>query len=117
MIKHGTASGYTYWNCRCESCHAAFLTYCRDYRIRRQYADDVDEIAVERAARGDRSISLTRAEVRQVFLYLNSHGYSVAQIADRMGISRRTVHRWRLGWVKGPYARRSTVPNSKREAA
>jgi hypothetical protein len=77
-----------------------------------QALSDVDEIAVERACRGDRTIPLTRAEMAAAFTWLDSHGYSAAQIAERLGVQQRTVERWRSGENQPKWAghRRARVP-------
>lgn len=54
----------------------------------------IDEIAVERAVHGDR-VRLTRAEVSEVVRRLTGMGYSVREIAERLGVSGRTVVRKR----------------------
>ncbi len=59
--------------------------------------DDVDEVAVERACQGDRTVRLNAAEHHAAFRYLTSRGLSVSQIAARLGVSDRTVKRWRTG--------------------
>lgn len=58
---------------------------------------DVDEIAVERALYGDRRIVLNRVEMRAAFEHLNDRGYSLRGIAELLGVSPRTVSRWRRG--------------------
>lgn len=64
----------------------------------------VDEIAVERAARGDRSVSLSRLEMWEAFARLDAHGYSHRRIAAILGVSDRSVLRWRSG-VNRPVSR------------
>lgn len=54
----------------------------------------IDEIAVERACYGD-VVYLRPAERREATARLTDRGYSSAAIAERLRISRRSVHRWR----------------------
>lgn len=94
MIPHGSVSGYAHWGCREECCSVPHREYRRLLR-QRGAPDYVDEIAVERACRGDRSIPLNRAEMAAAFAYLDAHGYSHRRIADVLGVTDRTVCRWR----------------------
>jgi lambda repressor-like predicted transcriptional regulator len=55
---------------------------------------DIDEIAVERAMGGDH-VRLTRVERDEAVRRLTSKGYSVRQIAERLGTTTRTVMRRR----------------------
>lgn len=57
--------------------------------------DDVDEVAVQRAAQGDRTVKLTPPERREAIRLLHSQGLSDNAIADRIGAVGRTVHRIR----------------------
>ena len=70
---------------------------------------DVDEVAVERACRGDRTVTLNRAEVLEAFQWMDAHGYSSRQIAARLGVTRRTVERWRAGFSSLPKTRPGMV--------
>lgn len=54
-------------------------------------ADDVDEIAVERACRGER-VPLTRFERRVAVVALADTGLTAYQIADRLHMAGSTVH-------------------------
>jgi DNA-binding CsgD family transcriptional regulator len=54
----------------------------------------IDEIAVQRAARGER-VRLSRAERAEVVRRLTAAGLSAADIADRLGIAQRSVSRLR----------------------
>jgi DNA-binding CsgD family transcriptional regulator len=56
---------------------------------------DVDEIAVQRAAYHGDPIRLTVAERVEAVDYLTRHHYSAQQIADRLGMTERTVQRYR----------------------
>lgn len=55
---------------------------------------EVDEIAVERAMKGDPT-ALTTRERDEAFLRLATKGLSDDQIAHRLNVSSRTVLRWR----------------------
>ena len=55
----------------------------------------VDEIAVERACRGER-IPLNRAELTAAIERLNRRGLGSRAIAERLGVSARTVVRRRV---------------------
>jgi DNA-directed RNA polymerase specialized sigma24 family protein len=54
--------------------------------------EDIDEVAVERAVHGDR-LTLNSAELTAAVVRLSDQGLSLRQIADRLGISPRTVSR------------------------
>jgi DNA-binding NarL/FixJ family response regulator len=54
----------------------------------------IDEVAVERAAKGER-IRLTPAERQAAVAHLTRWGYSAAEIAERLGVTARTVERIR----------------------
>jgi WhiB family redox-sensing transcriptional regulator len=58
---------------------------------------DIDDIAVERAANGDRSIHLNRYELAAAFRVLQRRGHSALRIAETLGVAERTVIRWRVG--------------------
>lgn len=68
--------------------------------------DDIDEVAVERATRGDRGVPLNRAEHRAAWQLLEHRGHSSRGIAAILGVSDRTVCRWRAG-TDSPYPRRA----------
>lgn len=55
----------------------------------------VDEVAVHRAIDGDRTVSLTRAERSEAVRILTDRGLSRFEIAERLGVTDRTVVRWR----------------------
>jgi DNA-directed RNA polymerase specialized sigma24 family protein len=59
--------------------------------------EDIDEVAVERACKGDRTVTLNRPETAQAFHHLDRSGLTANQIADRLGVTKRTVERWRGG--------------------
>lgn len=60
-------------------------------------SEDVDEIAVERAVRGDKTVRLNRAEHLAAWQILERRGNSSRGIAAILGITPRTVVRWRTG--------------------
>lgn len=68
-------------DCRCMSCAEP----------------DVDEVAVDRACRGDRTVALTRDEMAAALHRLDAAGLSAQEIGARLGISDRSVYRWRAG--------------------
>ncbi len=65
---------------------------------------DVDEVAVERAVAGDRTVTLTRAETAAAVRQCRRRGCSLTETADLLGMSRRTVIRVSAGGT--PHARR-----------
>lgn len=60
-------------------------------------SEDIDEIAVERACRGEQSVRLSRAEMAVAHRILEARNLSAAEIAERLGVTPRTVTRWRTG--------------------
>lgn len=111
-----------YWRgCRCPTCRAANAAYQRGREAVRpprphqprpprpsRIPPEPDEVAVERAANGDRRVPLTRQEMAAAEALLNAHGYSAAAIADRLGVTERTVVRWRTGRTTLPHGRPRT---------
>lgn len=103
-MKHGVRHTYEDNGCRCPECTAAKIE-----RNRRRYVpskhrlnggwprtgEDVDEIAVERACLGDETIRLNRSEMLAAFAWMDAHRYTARTIAERLGITMRTVQRWR----------------------
>jgi hypothetical protein len=57
--------------------------------------DLLDEIAIERAMSGDRTVRLTHAEQIEVVLRMSERGRSIRTIADTLSTSTRTVSRHR----------------------
>jgi AraC-like DNA-binding protein len=57
--------------------------------------DLLDEIAIERAMSGDRTVRLTHAEQVEVVLRMSERGRSIRTIADTLSTSTRTVSRHR----------------------
>jgi DNA-binding CsgD family transcriptional regulator len=56
--------------------------------------DTLDEIAIEEAMRG-RLVTLTKTERAEAVHRMTVRGYSAEQIAQRLGVSGRTVQRKR----------------------
>lgn len=55
----------------------------------------VDDVAVYRAINGDRTVPLTRPERSEAVRILTGRGLSGEAIAERLGVTERTVVRWR----------------------
>lgn len=77
-------------------------------------ADDIDEIAVERACKGDLTVTLNRAEAADAFRRLDARGLSAQEIADRLGTTQRTVVRWRTG-EGSPISRPGTTASTTKD--
>lgn len=71
---------------------------------------DVDDIAVERATKGDRGIHLNRAELLLAFTMLNNRGVPARTIGELLGVSERSVTRWRSG-IYTPRCRPGVEPH------
>lgn len=82
-----------------------YLTSAPRRPFRADRLADVDEVAVERACRGDRRVTLNRTEMALAFQYLDDHGYSARRIGAILGVSWRSVFRWRSGQF--PYSRKA----------
>lgn len=86
------------YGCDCESCTAHRMAYeaarggPRGSVAPRQ---DVDEIAVERTIHGHSPAGLNKAERLEVTRQLTERGATARQIADRLRMDPRTVHRYR----------------------
>jgi transcriptional regulator with XRE-family HTH domain len=59
--------------------------------------DFIDEIAVELRVAGDRSVALTPTEAYAAFSLLERKGMSANEISERLGVTQRTIVRWRNG--------------------
>jgi hypothetical protein len=105
-VNHGKRWTYDRHGCRCDPCRTARRAYDAKRPNRSGRGTDVDEIAVEKACRGDRSVRLNGVEMAAAFAYLNAHGCSLRQIAERLGVTARTVSRWRSGVTRLPYPQR-----------
>ena len=81
--------------------------------------EDVDEIAVERACNGDRSISLNRAEMAAAVALHTRRGVSLHGSADLLGMPWRSIQRIRSGDTLLPHPRPgvSTVDSVKDKIA
>jgi predicted transcriptional regulator len=80
-------------------------------------ADDVDEVAVERACKGDHTVTLNRAETAAAVALCERRGLSARQTAELLGITDRTVVRVRSGETH-PHARAGvTVDHTKEKIA
>lgn len=65
-------------------------------RVQRPHHREIDERAVQRVVLGLRPLPvLTRAEARLACWHLTVGGCSAPEIAERLSIAQRTVHRWR----------------------
>ena len=110
--RHGTVTAYRQAGCRCPEVVEKIKRYRRIesarvkaqrqglYRPKRQSRDlHVDEIAVERATHGDK-VELTIRERALAVRKLTKRGMWASQIAVLLGISVRTVTRYRTGKVR-----------------
>lgn len=68
--------------------------------------DDIDDIAVERACHGDLTITLNRAELEAAWRKLERRRLPAREIARILGVTPRTVVRWRQGYTR-PICRRT----------
>lgn len=65
-------------------------------RVQRPQHDGIDETAVTRVVLGLRPLPvLSRDEARLACWYLTQHEAPASEIAERVRIAKRTVHRWR----------------------
>lgn len=65
----------------------------------------IDPEAVRRAASGDRTVTLTQAERAEAIRTLEKRRLSAREIAEILGVTDRTVQRWRGGVTKRPGVR------------
>jgi len=70
---------------------------------------DIDDVAVALAVRGDKTVNLTRDEMRAAWQILEARQLSARVIAETLGVTDRQVTRWRSG-KHLPIARRVTPP-------
>lgn len=61
----------------------------------KRHRDEVDHVRIDRRLAGDATIRLTRDEIREAVRRLHAWGLSAAQIAERAGVTDRTVTRLR----------------------
>lgn len=107
--RHGTSWRYRRWGCRCpeaiadekgrrqrEARNRSRRHYIRGHQTNggRRTAD-VDQVAVDRAAGGDRTVQLTPVERGAAVALLDRAGLTATQIALRLACTTRTVQRWR----------------------
>lgn len=100
--RHNTRWAYARYRCRCPQAIRANGRQKRAWLTRKRagvarplpwpYGDDVDEIAVERACRGER-LPLNTAERREAVARLTRLRLSAGQIAARTGLGHRSVQR------------------------
>jgi hypothetical protein len=59
---------------------------------------DIDDVAVERACKGDRTVSLNRDEMAAAFHQLQARKLSAREIGSRLGVAERTwrITQWRV---------------------
>ena len=77
-------------------------------------AHEIDEVAVDRAVSGDRAVTLNPAELQAAFQQLNARGLPARRIAETLGVSPRTIIRWRRGRQVHPCGRTTTGPLAAR---
>lgn len=58
---------------------------------------DIDDVAVERACKGDRTVSLNRDEMAAAFDWLQARKLSAREIGSLLGVADRTITQWRTG--------------------
>ncbi|MGW3135947.1 hypothetical protein [Streptomyces sp. NPDC001139] len=76
--------------------HATAGTYRYTPRVQRPQHKAIDEGALRRVIRGERPFPvLTRAEARKACWHLTQLDCPASEIAERVRIAQRTVHRWR----------------------
>lgn len=96
--RHGDSEyAYRHLRCRCPAARAAATAAnCRRRRLAppRPASDWIDEIAVERAVHGD-PVRLSFRERRVAIARLDRAGLSARAIGARIGITARTVQRYR----------------------
>jgi excisionase family DNA binding protein len=81
----------------CPRCESPFHGLPCPREIKHESTEDIDEVAVERACKGDRTVTLNRPDLPISFRLLDRSGLTANQIADRLGVTKRTVERWRNG--------------------
>lgn len=93
-VRHLSTTAYHSYHCRCPEAVAAIRTYNSAYRAAHRPATRVDEFNVESVMQGYR-VTLSPAERRVAALRLTAAGKSAAAAAGRIGVSQRTVVRYR----------------------
>jgi DNA-binding transcriptional ArsR family regulator len=69
--------------------------YNRDRKRASYVWREIDEIAVERAVRGDPPAGITPRERREAVDVLTRRGFSASQVSQRLRVSQRAVERHR----------------------
>ncbi len=93
---HGTVRAYQRHGCRCDAITAHMRQLWARHDARRHHPDqysDIDELAVALVADDGHRMPLTTAERKAVVARLAERGWPVPQIADRLGVTPRTIHR------------------------
>lgn len=106
-MSHGDRPGYRAHKAAgeppCDACQTFMRAEWAAARTARRLAarvaepTDVDEVAVERAVGGDRNVPLTRYEMAEAWRQLEDRRLTADMIGARLGVSGRTVGRWRSG--------------------
>ncbi len=99
---HGTIHAYRHHNCRCHAVvnrmRALWRRHNKPYqRTGRRHGwsnrTDVDPVAVTLVANDGHRLELTNGERRAVVAELVQRGWKTHRIADRLGVTTRTVQR------------------------
>lgn len=98
-VRHDTTTAYRRYGCRCpEAVERVRKNWRRKYKPGTRHISrllgDVDEVAVYRTVLGE-SMALTVRERRAVADRMTELGYTARQIGERLGITARTVQRYR----------------------
>lgn len=103
--RHGTADARKRHRCTCPDAVEALRRRERSYRQRTYVrgraincgpgAPGFDEIAVDRAVAGDRTVRLNALERWAAIDRLDARGMSARQVAEQLGVTTRTVTRRR----------------------
>jgi DNA-binding NarL/FixJ family response regulator len=104
--RHGSTYAYQKYGCRCDNIVDRMRemwrqTPSRTYRPtgrRHGWSNrtDVDPIAVALVADDGHRLRLTAGERKAAVAELTRRGWMTHQIADRLGVTRRTVHRLKI---------------------
>lgn len=106
--RHGTVYAYKYNGCRCPDVVARVRGYARKAKRQqpgrlltgpRDRSQLVDVVAVERACHGDQ-VPLTIRERALAVEHLTAHRVPIKEIARRLGLSSRSVCRYRAGFQR-----------------
>lgn len=100
--RHGTSYAYQHYGCRCAGIVATMRRYWRGtrkpYRRNGPFRAgsrrlDVDPVAVTLVVNDGHRMPLTAGERKAAVAILTQRGLMPGQIADRLGVSRRTIQR------------------------